>query len=93
MLNELIFLGHIPGTNFYLSLYEIEVVCLVVLLVVLCRKLHAMRRQIADFFLQNPVAGQATRPVHSIGRIGLALPAGTHPAQLDLFAFVIPQDA
>ena len=34
MLNQLIFLGHVPGTNLYLSFYEIEVALELALLVI-----------------------------------------------------------
>ena len=94
MLNELIFLGQIPGTNFYLSFFEIAVAIELTMLLIFSYLLYSLRHRIRDSFsLQNPVPTQATVPAQVIGRIGLALLEDSAPDQIDLFAFPIPQDA
>lgn len=96
MLNELIFLGQIPGTNFQLTYYELQTFCSVLLMLALIRFeysfiLHHWRKQAGS----NPIFGTAkfTLPAQLIGRIGLTPQASSVPDQLDLFSFQVPQDA
>src|ERR1700735_3218342 len=84
-LNDLIFLGQIPGTNLYLSFYELEIIGLVVLLVAFARleyRLFKDRRTGFNYlFVNAPKVRTATPPVQAIGRIGLTLPIDNDPAQ------------
>jgi hypothetical protein len=88
MLNQLIFLGQIPGTDLQLTFYEIQTIVLSALMVFLVRKefsLLAERRQTA--YKAPTPAVSATRRKASALRVNNAL------EQLELFAFPIPPSA
>lgn len=91
MVNNLIFLGQIPGTNFQITFTDVIDLCMVVVVLLLCRKLYELRHQIVDFFLQNPEVSHFTQAARATGRINSVLPVNSGPDQLDLFAYQAPQ--
>ena len=95
MLNELIFLGQIPGTNFQITFTDIVDVSLLSVALLLCGYLYYLELRAAwDNKLSEKIQSQRfTVPVQAIGHISLALPANTGLALTDPFVFPIPQDA
>jgi|GEM_PF-969193 len=95
MLNDLIFLGQIPGTNFQITFTDIVDISLLSLALLLCGYLYYLELKAAwDRKFSEKLQNQRfILPVQAIGHISLALPANNDPVQLDLFVFPIPQDA
>lgn len=94
MLNELIFLGLIPGTNIQITITDIWDLVLISMVLVLCQRLFVVRHGIEHgFSFQNPRTGLFTQQAQGTGRRGSAPRVNNDPAQLDLFAWPIPRDA
>ena len=99
MLNDFIFLGQVPGTNFYITFYELEVITRVALLFAAVYCLWSMRAkpaQLALPFSALSLGGlniRFIRPARLIGHTSLTPQADTTLQQLDLFAGQLPPDA
>lgn len=81
MLNNLIFLGQIPGTNFQVTFSDIVEGLLLISIILLCRRFYRMEKK----------ARKTTLPVQSIGHTSSALPADSAVPHSDQFVFPIPQ--
>ena len=101
MLNDLIFLGQIPGTNFYLTFYEIEMALrlaelfglVYVALWILLGSQPVLSLPAISW--RTPIKQPATvpsRPLEAIGRISLIPPEDSDPEPIDPFVFPVPQD-
>ncbi len=101
MLNDLIFLGQIPGTNFYLTFYEIEMalrlaelfglVYVALWILMGSRPIFALPAINWHIPTKQPTK-IPNRPLQAIGRIGLIPPEDSAPEPIDPFVFPIPQD-
>ena len=101
MLNDLIFLGQIPGTNFYLTFYEIEMALrltelfglVFVALWILMGGRPVFALPTISLRIPRQPAKAPIRPLQAIGRISLIPPEDNDPEPIDPFVFPIPQDA
>ena len=95
MLNDLIFLGQIPGTNIQITFFEIISFVMLLAAVILCYEIYRIERTavLNNYFAANPQEQSFIQPAQAIGHISLALLANNGPALADSFVFPIPQDA
>jgi len=95
MLNDLIFLGQIPGTNIQITFFEIISFVMLMMVFILCYGVYRIERAsvLNSDFSADPQEQRFIQPVQAIGHISLALLANNGPALADSFVFPIPQDA
>ena len=99
MLNDFIFLGQIPGTNFFITFYELEVASRFALLFAAVYVLWRVRNHKSPlpWNFNNPTlqsfVAVFSLPAQSLGRISLTPQASNGPDQLDLFGYQLPPDA
>jgi hypothetical protein len=95
MLNELIFLGQIPGTNFQITFYDIVESLLLITALYLCWRVYWLEKQarLASIKTESPQNRRSTPPAQLIGRIGLVLAADSAAQPSEPFVFPIPSNA
>lgn len=97
MLNNLLFLGQIPGTNIYITFYELQVFLEFAAWSVAAHALWRWHNGKPIWQFANPSFELFHRAVNlsarRLGRIGLIPQAGSGPDQLDLFSYQLPPDA
>lgn len=97
MLNNLIFLGQIPGTNLYITFYELQIFLEFAAWFVAAHVLWRWRNGKPVWRFDNPTVHSFTQAINlsvrRIGRIGLIPRVNSGPDQLDLFSYQLPPDA
>jgi hypothetical protein len=88
VLNNLIFLGQIPGTNFFITFSDITDFLALVLAAVLCYELNRLEQSPwGNLSIDNLRNQYFIMPEQATGHTSSTLPANDHPVQLDFFAF------
>ena len=94
MLNELIFLGQVPGTNFQITFSDIVDMLMLATAAVLCYQIYRLEKGAfwSNFSIDNLQSQLFILPAQATGHTSSALLANNAAHPSNQFVFPIPQD-